>query len=195
MGEFNEEAKKPEVADIIKLELKEEAIKALLLIQAKMRMCIAVKHCKDLKQQRVSKPTIDLQPVIDMKSENQKVRELEDKLGPFVHESTELAPGREKRPMIQLDNGARYFGEWNKETNRREGYGIQIWDDGSKYIFASSRIRYEGYWNNDKANGKGRLIHADGDVYVGDWVDDKAHGKGCYTHYDGAKYNHYSLYF
>ena len=42
-------------------------------------------------------------------------------------------------------------------------------------------------WSNDKANGKGRLIHADGDVYEGDWVDDKAHGKGCYTHYDGAK--------
>ena len=27
------------------------------------------------------------------------------------------------------------------------------------------------------ANGKGRLIHADGDVYEGDWVNDKAHGK------------------
>jgi len=24
------------------------------------------------------------------------------------------------------------------------------------------------------ANGKGRLIHADGDVYEGDWVADKA---------------------
>lgn len=45
---------------------------------------------------------------------------------------------------------------------------------------------YEGMWNNDKANGKGRLIHADGDVYVGDWVDDKAHGYGVYTHLDGA---------
>ncbi len=28
------------------------------------------------------------------------------------------------------------------------------------------------------ANGKGRLIHADGDVYEGDWKDDKAHGDG-----------------
>jgi hypothetical protein len=24
---------------------------------------------------------------------------------------------------------------------------------------------YEGYWKGDKANGHGRLIHADGDVY------------------------------
>lgn len=38
------------------------------------------------------------------------------------------------------------------------------------------------------ANGRGRLIHADGDVYVGDWLNDKAHGKGEYTHMDGATY-------
>ena len=38
----------------------------------------------------------------------------------------------------------------------REGEGTQIWQDGSIY---------EGMWYSDKANGKGRLIHADGDVY------------------------------
>lgn len=38
------------------------------------------------------------------------------------------------------------------------------------------------------ANGKGRLIHSDGDVYIGDWLNDKAHGYGDYTHMDGAKY-------
>lgn len=38
------------------------------------------------------------------------------------------------------------------------------------------------------ANGHGRLIHADGDVYTGAWLDDKAHGKGEYLHMDGAKY-------
>jgi hypothetical protein len=26
---------------------------------------------------------------------------------------------------------------------------------------------YEGWWKDNKANGKGRLIHADGDVYDG----------------------------
>ena len=30
---------------------------------------------------------------------------------------------------------------------------------------------YEGLWNNDKMNGKGRMIYSDGDVYEGDWVD------------------------
>lgn len=38
------------------------------------------------------------------------------------------------------------------------------------------------------ANGKGRLIHADGDTFEGFWVNDKAHGKGIYVHKDGATY-------
>ena len=41
---------------------------------------------------------------------------------------------------------------------------------------------------DNKANGKGRLIHADGDVYDGSWKDDKAHGYGIYSHLDGARY-------
>jgi len=39
------------------------------------------------------------------------------------------------------------------------------------------------------AEGKGRLIHADGDIYEGDWKNDKAHGKGIYVHMDGARYD------
>ena len=39
---------------------------------------------------------------------------------------------------------------------------------------------YEGWWDQNKANGRGRLIHADGDVYDGNWLNDKAHGFGVY---------------
>lgn len=39
------------------------------------------------------------------------------------------------------------------------------------------------------ANGRGRLIHIDGDIYEGEWVDDKADGKGVYIHKDGASYS------
>lgn len=39
------------------------------------------------------------------------------------------------------------------------------------------------------ANGVGRLIHADGDVYEGEWLNDKAHGKGIYLHLEGATYS------
>jgi hypothetical protein len=28
------------------------------------------------------------------------------------------------------------------------------------------------------ADGRGRLVHADGDVYEGDWFEDKTHGYG-----------------
>ena len=38
------------------------------------------------------------------------------------------------------------------------------------------------------ANGRGRLIHAEGDVYENEWLDDKASGFGKYKHLDGATY-------
>jgi hypothetical protein len=110
---------------------------------------------------------------------NPKVLEIKDRLGAFNYEPTPKDDGvkRKKRALITLENGARYEGEWNESTNKRDGRGYQIWADGSLY---------EGYWKNDKANGKGRLIHADGDVYEGEWKDDKAHGYGMYMHTDGA---------
>jgi len=91
------------------------------------------------------------------------------------------------RKPVEYENKAVFYGEWNISTNQRHGRGIQSWIDGS---------RYEGYWKNDKANIKGKLIHADGDIYegiikrfsIGDWSNDKAHGLGTYTHTDGAKY-------
>jgi hypothetical protein len=38
------------------------------------------------------------------------------------------------------------------------------------------------------ANRKGRLIHADGDVYNGEFKNDMANGYGEYTHINGSKY-------
>ncbi len=35
-------------------------------------------------------------------------------------------------------------------------------------------------------NGRGRLIHAEGDVHEGDWFDDQANGYGNHIHLDGA---------
>jgi hypothetical protein len=43
----------------------------------------------------------------------------------------------------------------------------------------------------DMAEGKGRLIHSDGDVYIGDWKEDKASGKGLYIHF--VKHDNYIL--
>lgn len=62
------------------------------------------------------------------------------------------------RQAVEYENKAVFYGEWDVEQNLRHGRGIQTWVDGS---------RYEGYWKNDKANIRGKLIHADGDIYEG----------------------------
>ena len=86
-------------------------------------------------------------------------RAVQERLGKFpMQESFFDNLVRLKRGPAEMENGAIYTGEWNND-NQRHGFGVQIWNDGSKY---------EGQWKNDKANGKGRLIHADGDVYEGE---------------------------
>lgn len=107
---------------------------------------------------------------------NQTVAQIYQQKGAFKA-PTSTGGNVERRALTTLENGARYEGEWNKSSGEREGYGKQVWADGSMY---------EGYWKNSKANGKGRLIHADGDTYEGEWKDDKAHGYGVYIHTDGA---------
>lgn len=44
----------------------------------------------------------------------------------------------------------------NKKSSMRDGLGVQLWPDGSKY---------EGMWRSGKCNGKGRMTHANGDIY------------------------------
>lgn len=112
--------------------------------------------------------------------QNATVAEIAKRLGDFDYGAApEDGVAREYRECILFQNGAQYEGEWNINTGERDGRGVQVWADGS---------RYEGYWKNDKANGRGRLIHADGDVYEGEWKDDKSHGYGVYLHSDGAQY-------
>jgi hypothetical protein len=37
---------------------------------------------------------------------------------------------------------------------------------------------YEGYWLNDKKNGKGIINYHNNEIYEGDFVDDKKEGNG-----------------
>lgn len=62
----------------------------------------------------------------------------------------------EKGPMW-INNESVYIGQWTSD-GLREGRGVQMWKDGSKY---------DGTWKDDMANGYGRLIHSDGDYYQG----------------------------
>ena len=104
-------------------------------------------------------------------------------LGEFEYrdQPSQTAANKNIAFVTELDrkNSGKYTGQIDKKTNKREGRGIQVWPDGS---------RYDGWWENDMANGYGRLIHADGDVYTGEWKNDKASGYGTYKHLDGAVY-------
>jgi len=64
--------------------------------------------------------------------------------------SPEDAVPRETRPPVECSNGTIYEGQWNILNGTKDGRGIQVWPDNSKY---------EGYWRDNKANGQGRLIH------------------------------------
>lgn len=46
------------------------------------------------------------------------------------------------------------------KNGERHGYGIQVWPDGAKY---------EGYWRDNMAHGRGKFYHIDGDVYDGNF--------------------------
>jgi hypothetical protein len=62
------------------------------------------------------------------------------------------------REPVEYENKSIYYGEWCRKTQQRHGRGFMLWADGSKY---------EGYWKNDKASVRGKLFHANGDVYEG----------------------------
>ena len=58
--------------------------------------------------------------------------------------------------MRVSDDGMHYEGEWIVGTQVKEGRGVLLWPNGS---------RYEGMFKINYQGGKGRLIHSDGDVY------------------------------
>ena len=60
------------------------------------------------------------------------------------------------------DKSSLYTG-YIDQNGKRRGFGLKIFKNGD---------RYEGEWDNDKANGKGKFWHADGDYYEGEWKDD-----------------------
>ena len=71
------------------------------------------------------------------------------------------------RDMVSVEEGSKYYGQWNEKTAQRDGKGILITSGGAIY---------EGYYKNDKKNGRGRNIYANGYIYEGDYNDDMLHG-------------------
>jgi hypothetical protein len=109
------------------------------------------------------------------------VKEIEDKLG-FYSVDWDLQKCNETlelKKAIEFPDGTLYHGYWNKVTNEKEGYGVQVFKNGSKY---------EGFWKRGLFEGNGRLIYANGDYYIGNWKENNAHGLGTFIAIDGATY-------
>ena len=66
------------------------------------------------------------------------------------------------------EDSAVYSGQVQKTHQNlhiKHGYGIMRWPDGTVY---------EGLWENNLYNGRGKLYHASGDLYEGEFQDDMA---------------------
>ncbi|XP_054900977.1 ankyrin repeat and MYND domain-containing protein 1 isoform X2 [Poeciliopsis prolifica] len=74
-------------------------------------------------------------------------------------------------------NGGRRVAEFGEE--RREGFGVQEWPDGSKY---------EGEFLDDFKHGKGRYSWKNGEFYEGFFYKDYKHGNGEYCWPSGHKF-------
>jgi hypothetical protein len=65
---------------------------------------------------------------------------------------------KQRREPYTYKSAGVYVGEW--KGGFREGHGIMIWNDGS---------RYDGEWRYGRPCGWGRFTHNDGDIYEGNW--------------------------
>lgn len=116
-----------------------------------------------------------------LKACQEAVKKVEDKLGPF-EANWDVKPAVKERELRKLqteENGCSYYGYWRLNSNKKDGYGQQIYPSGAKY---------EGFWEEGEINGKGRLIYENGDYYIGDFINGKAHGEGTFIDILGNKY-------
>ena len=91
---------------------------------------------------------------------------------------TEISHKPTQQNVVNFENGCTYEGDWDPQL-KRHGFGVYMWNDGSKYT---------GYWSDNSACGFGKLEHANGEVYEGNWMNDKVEGYGEYSGIDGMSY-------
>ena len=118
------------------------------------------------------------QTILDRPEKRQLIKKMRAHLEPFDFEPRPPNDNvvRVQRPLITLDNGEQYEGEWD-ELGRKDGKGIQTFLDGSYF---------EGYWKEDKRIGQGRLIYDNGEVYIAYYEENGGIYEGQYR--DGKKH-------
>lgn len=118
------------------------------------------------------------------KPENPKQAKLDqlDNLIPSFHlnekEQYMLENSNLIKSSIIYPDKSLYKGYYNQKW-QRHGYGIFYLIDGSVY---------EGFFKNDKMDGRGRLLNIEGFVYEGEFTNNKANGYGKYVSLEGIMY-------
>jgi hypothetical protein len=64
---------------------------------------------------------VDSSDIIDYT--NERVRDIYGKLGDYKEGKQEDSVGTEDRDLSQLENNAKYQGQWSSKENLRHGYG------------------------------------------------------------------------
>ncbi|MEO8386425.1 MAG: caspase family protein, partial [Betaproteobacteria bacterium] len=83
--------------------------------------------------------------------------------------------------VIPFPHGASYNGEYRETKDR-----LQILHGQGE--FTSPDFRYKGEFRDNKKQGKGTYIWANGNRYEGDFVDDEPSGRGKFTFASGDQY-------
>ncbi len=82
---------------------------------------------------------------------------------------------------IEFADGATYFGEYKEDKDKNQTMH-------GKGEFVSKSFRYKGEFRDNKKDGKGVHIWANGDKYDGDFVNDEPAGRGIWEFSSGERY-------
>jgi hypothetical protein len=155
-----------------------DPLKSANLIQKWTRRLLVMKHAK---HKFLHTSSVIKYITSSHKASLEKVKLIEDKLGPYIvdWDIDKYKDILEFRKPHQFSDGSVYHGYWNKQTNKKEGYGVHVLHNGSKY---------EGLFEKNLFNGDGRLIYDNGDYYIGQWANGRIDGKGLFVSSDGSTY-------
>jgi hypothetical protein len=104
--------------------------------------------------------------------------------------------------LVEIEKNVFYQGQWNQGTKSKEGFGVLIDKDGSKYmgnfknnqksgygvLIWPNNSYFEGEFQNGVINGLGHLFNANGQVLKGRFLNGKLTGKGSEKCQDGISY-------
>ena len=131
------------------------------LLREKYNNIISVQNQKEFEENLESLGKEVTEEEMNLKL-SEKVISVEETISNFNPTKKELKKFKNsfERGPIQFEDGSIYKGSWHS-LRMRKGYGILINSQGFKY---------EGFWINEKLNGRGRFIDDKGNYYEGNYT-------------------------